>query len=206
MPLTWNALRTLRGSQQAAFEELCCQLAAHEPVPAGARLTRVGAPDAGVECYWTLPNGEEWGWQAKFFTSALATGQWQQVEDSFVTAIEKRPRLTVYTICMPIDRQDPRLERQAWMMDKWNERVDRWTRLAREKGRTVDIRYWGEHEIWDRLELKLADSVYRSVVDRIGELPDRITGELLLFYERIGTINTLTTQLGALSEDIAVAR
>jgi len=151
MGIDWNTLRTLDGSQPKAFEELCCQLAAHESSLQGSTFVRLAAPDAGVECYWTLPNGDEWGWQAKFFTSPPTENQWKELDKSVETALEKHPRLTSYTVCFPIDRQDPRLEKQLWFMDKWNRRVEKWQRWAQAKKRNVEFPYWGEHEIFLRL-------------------------------------------------------
>lgn len=149
--INWQNLRPWNGSQNTAFEELCCQIARYEQVPSGSAFIRKGAPDAGVECFWKLPNGDEWGWQAKFFLSPPDVNQWQQVNDSIVTALRKHPQLTSIFICFPIDRQDPRIERQKWFMDKWNEHVENWQGLAKEKGMTVEFNYWGEHEIWERL-------------------------------------------------------
>ena len=70
MTLEWQKLRAFDGSVQRAFEELCCQLAASEQVEDGARFIRKGTPDAGIECFWRLSNGDEWGWQAKYFLSS----------------------------------------------------------------------------------------------------------------------------------------
>src|SRR5467141_3693522 len=130
MGIDWNTLRTLDGPQPKAFEELCCQLAAYEPAPQGSTFVRLAAPDAGVECYWTLPNGDEWSWQAKFFTSPPTENQWKELDQSVETALEKHPRLTSYTVCFPQDRQDPRLEKQLWFMEKWNRRIEKWQRWA----------------------------------------------------------------------------
>lgn len=69
MATDWNNLRPWNGSREKGFEELCCQLAAGEVYPAKSTFVRKGAPDAGVECYWTLPDGDEHAWQAKFFVS-----------------------------------------------------------------------------------------------------------------------------------------
>lgn len=151
MTIEWHKLRTLNGSQQNAFEELCCQLAAYEHPPAGSSFVRKGAPDAGVECFWKLSNGDEWGWQAKFFLSPPNDGQWSQIDASVERAIDKHPKLTSYTICLPIDRQDPRIDKQEWFMDKWEERVNMWTGWAKEKGMSLQFAYWGEHEIFERL-------------------------------------------------------
>jgi hypothetical protein len=151
MSIDWNALRTLDGSQHKAFEELCCQLAAHEPMPPGSTFVRVAAPDAGTECYWTLPNGDERAWQAKFFNSPPGDTQWGELDKSVKTALKKHPRLTSYTICIPLDRQDPRREEHQWFMDRWNQHVEKWKRWAPDKGMAVEFPYWGEHEIFTRL-------------------------------------------------------
>jgi len=66
MNLDWNAIRPLNGGRDKGFEELCAQLA-RPASPAGSHFVRKGPPDAGVECYATLADGSEWGWQAKYF-------------------------------------------------------------------------------------------------------------------------------------------
>jgi hypothetical protein len=38
-------IRPIRGSSHNGFEELCCQLACHEPPTAGSRFIRNGTPD-----------------------------------------------------------------------------------------------------------------------------------------------------------------
>jgi hypothetical protein len=148
--INWVNLRSWNGSQQSAFEELCCQLAAHEQVPPNSRFIRKGTPDAGVECFWTLPNSDEWAWQAKFFTS-VEDSQWKQLDESVKTALDKHPQLVAYTICIPLDRQDPRKEKQKWFMDKWDIHVKTWEGWANDKGKSVQFIYWGEHEIFERL-------------------------------------------------------
>jgi hypothetical protein len=98
-----------------------------------------------------LPGGDEWGWQAKFFLFSPDTSKWRQLDESVKTALEKHSRLTSYTICLPIDRQDPRVDQQKWFMDRWNEHVEKWQGWAQEKDMSVQFNYWGEHEIWERL-------------------------------------------------------
>jgi hypothetical protein len=151
MSIDWKYLRTLDGSRRTAFEELCRQLAYYENVSKDSKFFRIGAPDAGVECYWKLPNEKEIGWQAKFFTSPPDENQWKQVDKSIETALEKHPDLTQYYVCFPLDRQDPRIPEQEWFMDKWDARVKKWEKLAKEKGISITFDYWGESDIWDRL-------------------------------------------------------
>ena len=149
--INWQNLRVWNGSQQSAFEELCCQLAASEPSPPSAIFIRKAPPDAGVECYLRLPDGDEWAWQAKFFLSVPDEGQWRQMDESVRTALAKHPRLTSFTLCLPTDRQDPRIPGENWFMDKWEDRVHKWEQWSEEAGMAVDFRYWGEHEIFHRL-------------------------------------------------------
>lgn len=151
MSLDWQNLRPWERSQQNAFEELCCQLAAYEELPQGSVFIRKAPPDAGVECYWNLPNGDERGWQAKFFRSPPNSSMWRQIDESVETALKKHPRLTSYTICLPIDRSDPRVDGKKSFMNKWSSRVSKWENLTKEMGMSVEFSYWGAHEILERL-------------------------------------------------------
>ena len=151
MPTEWDKLRSWNGSQPNAFEELICQLASYEPVPADSKFDSKGEPDAGVECYWRFPSTAEHGWQAKFFTSPLSASQWQQVDRSVRTALEKHPYLRQYTICMPFDHPDARLEGATSSRDQWNAHVTKWEGWATEKNMCVQFSYWGTHEIIKRL-------------------------------------------------------
>lgn len=151
MSINWKDLRPLNNSQNKAFEELCRQLARYENVPQGSTFIPKGNPDAGVECYWRFPKGGEWGWQAKFFRSSPNDGQWRQIDKSVKRALKKHPRLFKYTICLPINRPDSRIEGKESCMDKWNNHVKKWKEWAQEKEMSVEFEYWGEHEIFERL-------------------------------------------------------
>jgi hypothetical protein len=151
MATDWNSIRPWNGSVEKGFEELCSQVAAGESYPAGSRFVRKGSPDAGVECYWTLPGGDEHAWQAKFFFSAPTPGQWTQIDKSVDRALRTHPRLTRFTLCLPIDRSDARLKGQNSFLDKWNDRVATWKSRARKRGISVEFEYWGDHELTSRL-------------------------------------------------------
>jgi len=150
--INWSRLRTWEGSQHTAFEKLCTQLAMYERSPEdGSRFIAKGNPDAGVECYWKLPDGTEWGWQAKFFSDGPpSNSQWQQLDRSFKRALEKHTPLTKYYACIPQDRADPKNE-DSHFMDKWEEHVKDWSSLAMAAGREVEFVYWGSSEILERL-------------------------------------------------------
>lgn len=146
----WLNIKTYNNSQNKAFEELVCQLAREEDITNKKSFIRVEAPDGGVEAYCMLDNGDEYGWQAKFFPK-MDDAQWTQIEKSFEKALEKHPNLVKYYICIPLDRQDPRIPQQEWFMDKWNSKVFGWKSYAESKGRSIDFEYWGSSELIHRL-------------------------------------------------------
>jgi len=147
--LDWNAIRPLNGSRATGFEELCSQLARVE-CPVGSRFERKGTPDAGVECYAVLTNGNEWGWQAKYFHE-LGASQWLQIDTSVKTALENHTRLVRYYICVPLDRPDARIGKQRSAMQRWHDHVEKWTGWAKGHAMTVEFVWWGSHELLERL-------------------------------------------------------
>ena len=145
----WHSIRSLNGTQAHGFEELCAQLARSEK-PSNATFVRKGSPDAGVECYCSLPDGTEWGWQAKYF-STLENSQWSQLDHSVRRALEKHPNLARYFICIPRDRSDGRIDGQLSALEKWNERVEKWQGWADDRGMDVEFIWWGASELVERL-------------------------------------------------------
>lgn len=169
-----------------------CQLAREEEIEGKKLFYRVGTPDGGVEAYCVLENGDEYGWQAKFFDS-IGVSQWHQIDKSFKTAFGKHPRLVKYFICIPLDQADPRVKEQKWFKDKWDAKVAEWTQYADSKGRIIEFEYWGSSELLHRLSLEkhagrlrfwfnkeeFTDEWFSEKLDRsIDSLGDRYTPEL----------------------------
>jgi hypothetical protein len=151
MSLEWLQLRPWNGSQQTAFEKLCIQLLSRETVPAGSVFVPKSAPDAGIEGYWRLASGAEWGLQAKFFLAALEESQWKQLDKSVERSLDRHAQLTRYIVAIPQDRSDPRVPNQQWFADKWKERVQVWSEWAHQRKMSVSFEYWGETELLNRL-------------------------------------------------------
>ena len=149
MPLNWNEIRPLDGSQSHGFEELCAQLARAES-PQDARFERKGAPDAGVECYCVLDNRSEWGWQAKYFDT-MNKSRWAQLDRSVEMALDKHPALIRYFVCIPLDRSDARISGQKATLQRWNERVEKWCGWAQDRNMSVEFVWWGGSELLERL-------------------------------------------------------
>lgn len=158
--LNFRNIRTHDGSQNSGFEELVCQLARlQKPSNADRFVKKEGAGgDAGIECYWILNDESEIGWQAKYFPDGMNPSRWQQLDESFETALNKHPNLTKYVVCMPLDKSDSRKTGRGGatvtsVEDEWNERVKRWNKQAQEKDRNVEFEYWGKHEIFSFLTI-----------------------------------------------------
>lgn len=145
LDVDWQSICALCGSKADAFEELCAQLA-RATSPAGAAFIRKGTPDAGVECYAVLPSGDEWGWQAKYFSSQ-GDSQWAQIDESVEHALTKHPQLVKYFVCVPIDLSDGRLPGKKSAKQRWDDRVIKWQGLAAKHGMNVEFAWMGSHEM-----------------------------------------------------------
>jgi len=151
MSFNWTNIISLNGSQNNAFEELLCQLAKKESIENKKEFIKVGNPDGGVECYIVLENGDEIGFQAKWFLSTPQDIQWNQIKESFKTAIEKHPKVIQYYVAIPLDRADPR-NGKSHFMDKWNEKTEQWKTFAFDTyKKEIDFVYWGSSELIERL-------------------------------------------------------
>ncbi|MFF8444117.1 hypothetical protein ACF07U_25025 [Streptomyces californicus] len=95
--MSFKTLRAWNGEQSRAFEELSYQLLKNR-VPPGAQAIRTGNPDGGVEWYATLPDGTEWGWQAKHVDGIgpLLTA----MTDSVKRVAKERPQLRKLTFAI----------------------------------------------------------------------------------------------------------
>jgi len=151
MSKEWEHLRPFNRSQESAFEELCAQLVSNEKFPTGSIFIRNGLPDGGIECYWTLPDGTEHGWQVKFFTNLTDSSRWSQINKSAIDALKNHPNLVNYTTCLAMDLPNAITPGKTSARVKYEGYVKKWRQLAEKKGRYVNFVFWGDHEIWKRL-------------------------------------------------------
>ncbi|MDD2697209.1 MAG: hypothetical protein PHF17_00260 [Arcobacteraceae bacterium] len=148
----WTNIISLNSSQNDAFEELLCQLAKKEDIQNKKKFKKVGNPDGGVECYVVLNNGYEIGFQAKWFLSTPQDTQWNQIEHSFETALQKHPNMVTYYVAIPQDRADPRIPNRSSFMEKWDDKVKKWKKFAKDTyGKEIEFIYWGSSDFITRL-------------------------------------------------------
>lgn len=147
--ISFEHIRLHRGSQEHAFEELCCQLAGLEIRPGNATHYRKGrGSDGGLECFTRFADGTETGWQVKYYwkMDASLTGS---LTKSFTAALENHPDLTRFIVCIPFDLPDGSRGKTA--LKTWTEWKAHSVAAAKAAGRDVDIDLWGGSELKEKL-------------------------------------------------------
>lgn len=95
----------------AAFEKLCCQLFEtwgqcqlnHDSTWVYRSIRGAGG-DGGIEAYWHDTVHDDWiGLQAKWFRKSITPDQYKQIRGSIDTALNLRPSIHRYIICIPHD-------------------------------------------------------------------------------------------------------
>jgi hypothetical protein len=151
--IDFASIRPHDGSRHTGFEEMCAQLASLEDQPAGAIFTRKGrGGDAGLECFYKLPEGDELGWQAKYvfgWDASLSS----QLDKSIEAAISKHPRLTRFVVCLPFDLSDSRPKNGQSARQKWESWRQKWEQAAQKQGRKLNISLWGRSELCVKLSI-----------------------------------------------------
>ena len=105
--INWSQLKPYRTTKQKSFEQLCYQVAVKLFEPQG-RFTPIddsGGGD-GIEFYLTLPSGEVWGWQAKFYDGSprlKESNRKKAISGSLERALEIHPALTRWYLCLPLN-------------------------------------------------------------------------------------------------------
>ena len=125
------------------FEELCCQLAHLDKPDHAVEFVRNGpGADGGVECYWKIDSGDEFGWQAKYFPTGMGSSEWGQITKSVKSAIKGYKNLTKYYVCIPVNLSDNRNPNQTTARNEWDAQVKKWQKLASNEGREIKFILW----------------------------------------------------------------
>ena len=147
--IDWLNLKPYQNNKYRSFEELCYQIAKGLYGEKG-RFTSVddsGGGD-GVEFYLTLPSGEQWGWQAKFYypDKRLNDSRKSSIKGSLKKSCEKHPNLKKWILCTPTNFT-PRRERsqgeQVWFDNTLPQSIP--------ENMDVKLEHWGDSEFNDWL-------------------------------------------------------
>ncbi len=109
--------------------------------------------DGGVECYWALPNGDEHGHQAKYWTEHGRVDK-AQLDRSVRAAVTQHPSLKKYVIAIPADPTGPTGGSGKSLMEKITDPggwLEGWQKLAAERGMDVEFELEWATNIVNRL-------------------------------------------------------
>ena len=140
--IDWSKLKLYQNDKYRSFEELCYQTAKGLHAEKG-RFTSVddsGGGD-GVEFYLTFPNGDQWGWQAKFYhpePRLSKSGRKRSIKESLEKAHEIHPHLKKWFLCTPTNFTP---DEQTWFDNTLRQSISE----------DIELKHWGDSDFNDWL-------------------------------------------------------
>lgn len=167
--------------QRETFEELVCQIARRVPPNGWSEFRRIhgAGGDGGVEAVWLLKNGEEVGYQAKYYVTSAGV-DWSAIDNSVETALTTHPAMTTMHIAIACSLTGPTKRRtkaggptaNGW--SDWDTHRNKWASNAAALGRMVEFVPWTAPDLEELL----------TKPETIG-LSDYWFGEIELTPERL---------------------
>jgi len=138
--IDWSKLKPYQGYRWKSFEEFCYSIAKRLYHDEGnfTPIDDSGGGD-GVEFYLTMPDGTEWGWQARFYypdPRLRKSGRKKSIKRSLERAIKNHKRLKKWFLCTPTNFTTVEI---AWF-DKLQQRYP-----------NMILEHWGDSEFNDFL-------------------------------------------------------
>ena len=137
--IVWSKLEPYQNNIPRSFEVLCYQIATSlfEEIGPFTPVDDSGGGD-GVEFYLTLPNGDQWGWQAKFYYPEKRlnkSNRKQSIINSLKRACEIHPRLKKWFLCTPTDFTS---DEKIWFDNELSKAIP--------ENMDVKLEHWGDSE------------------------------------------------------------
>lgn len=142
--IDWSKLKPYQNDKYRSFEELCYQIAKglHGEMGRFTSVDDSGGGD-GVEFYLTLPNGDQWGWQAKFYhhpKGRLDSSRKQSITKSLKKACKVHSSLKKWILCTPTNFTPTE---QDWFENTLPQSIP--------ENMNVELEHWGDSEFKDWL-------------------------------------------------------
>lgn len=113
--MNFKNLKTYNSSPESAFEAFCTQLFEQwVKINYASSLVHLqtvngAGGDGGVESYALFNDGKAIGLQAKWFLTSLADSQINQIKKSIIAAMQVRPHIGRYIVCLPRNPQSDKI-------------------------------------------------------------------------------------------------
>lgn len=133
--IDWGKLKLYEVAKWKSFEELCYQIAnrLYENSGKFTPIDDSGGGD-GVEFYLTFPNGDEWGWQAKFYYPNIrlnVPNRKKSIRKSLDKSIKVHTRLKKWFLCTPSD---------------FTTEENKWFKTLNKISPTIKLEHWGKRK------------------------------------------------------------
>lgn len=149
MKIVWENLIAYKSDQKKSFEQLCYQLAVEKFGAKGMTPIDDSGGGDGVEFFLTQPNGEVWGWQAKFFSRLDEGGRKEQIKSSLQRAVKNHPTLVKWFLC---NKTNLTPNENKWFHSTLPHTIKRGNRVI-PQDRKIELVHWGESKILNFLRL-----------------------------------------------------
>ncbi|MDD5151193.1 MAG: hypothetical protein PHC28_12085 [Flavobacterium sp.] len=155
----WDSFNTYGGSYQNSFETLCNQL--FERYLSRNYATSINefkvingaGGDGGIEAYGKLSNGSFIVIQSKWFKQALNNSEITQIKKSIITALNIRPNIIEYIICIPRNVSSKKNSKNGKLAKfTEDERIKNFEIEIKKSSPNVKITWWFEQTILNELQ------------------------------------------------------
>ncbi|MBO9562297.1 MAG: hypothetical protein J7621_05955 [Niastella sp.] len=171
--MTFAGLHTHNNSYERAFEALCNQLFEQWLLRTYAdelisfTVINGAGGDGGIEAYGVTRQQGFIGMQAKWFRNALGPGQIGQIRQSIKTALQVRPQLSRYIICLPRDLQSDKLTKGGRPVTNTEEqRLKAMADNLQVSHPHLQIECWHEHRLLTELQQPGNEGIRKYWFDR----------------------------------------
>lgn len=137
--IDWSKLKSYHNTKNRSFEELCYQIAkgCYGHKGSFTPIDDSGGGD-GVEFYMTSPNGEQCGWQAKFYYPGMRlsdSNRKASIINSLKVACKNHPHMKKWILCTPTKFTSGE---QSWLEDTLPKSIPTNMKL--------EIKHWGDSD------------------------------------------------------------
>lgn len=164
----WDSFNTYGGSYQNSFETLCNQLFERylsREYPNSVDVFKVingAGGDGGIEAYGKLTNGDFIAIQSKWFKQALDNNEIKQIRKSITGALNIRPDINEYIICIPHNVSSVKIGRgNKPTKNSEDVRIKNFEKEIKQSFPHVKITWWFEHSILEELQKVENEGVHK---------------------------------------------
>lgn len=147
--MNWQTFKINNQSHETAFESLCDNLfenwcrETYKGEISKFTVVNGSGGDGGVESYAVLKDGNMIGLQAKWFPNAMQSSQINQIKNSVETALNNRPEIIKYIVCIPRNLSSLTGKGENCEEKRWENLVSN----IKEKYPQLEIILWNDYEL-----------------------------------------------------------